>query len=437
MFSKLIRPRARTIFLSAFVGSTAWNMYNNEVREPLLPPRAVLTLDLETIGVTERCTDNVEENTKMLNIDTLTKAINKAGEDPRIQCIVVHMGKAKGMNAQQMHQLSGALREFKNYGRTHYDPKVGGEEGGGVEEGGEMNEKGAEMNEKGAEMNEKGAEMNQKRTIVYTDALDTPSNATFFLSSGNIRFLERTGGLPLNFLSVEATVPYWGGVFQKFGVHLDFWKRGRFKSMGSTFLQARPSVLDAHGYRYWMQDLADMNREAILENIPIVKALDGKDMVTVPTRKILEGLERLEEKFEAYKAESLRELGLVDGVGGRGEVEKMVKKLYPKAVQVPINKYVKFVSKNEEKLHREKQLENLMGRVAVSEVGENEVGENEVGEKESVVEASYRMIATPQVAVVRVGGGITRGRKSGSSMTLKSSDIIEFLKKAEKDKMVK
>ncbi|GMI40541.1 hypothetical protein TrCOL_g9714 [Triparma columacea] len=47
------------------------------------------------------------------------------------------------------------------------------------------------------------------------------------------------------------------------------------------------------------------------------------------------------------------------------------------------------------------------------------------------------MIATPQVAVVRVGGGIMRGRKSGSSMTLKSSDIIEFLKKAEKDKMVK
>jgi hypothetical protein len=40
-------------------------------------------------------------------------------------------------------------------------------------------------------------------------------------------------------------------------------------------------------------------------------------------------------------------------------------------------------------------------------------------EKESVVEASYRMIATPQVAVVRVGGGIImRGRKSGSSMTL-------------------
>ena len=49
----------------------------------------------------------------MVSIDSLTKAIEKAGEDPNVEGIVVHMGVCKPMNGYQlMHQLSASLRSF-------------------------------------------------------------------------------------------------------------------------------------------------------------------------------------------------------------------------------------------------------------------------------------------------------------------------------------
>ena len=58
--------------------------------------------------------------------------------------------------------------------------------------------------------------------------------------------------------------------------------------MGSTYLNSKPTVDDMIGYQYWMQDLADINREAILANIPTVKADDDGKQIEVKTSKVRE-----------------------------------------------------------------------------------------------------------------------------------------------------
>ena len=236
-------------------------------------------------------------------------------------------------------------------------------------------------------------------------------------------------------------VPYWAGVFRKFGITLDFFKRGRFKSMGSTFLNSRPTIDDVRGYAYWMEDLAAINMEAIIANIPTVQADDDGNQVEVNTSQVLSALSALDFKNDAYKASSLKTIGLIDGCTDRSKLDEEIATLYPDSKdvpRVPIQKYVQLVEKLDEKEALKSQLKAIQSR------NMGDIGQSAVDETQSTPDGAPdleklkdKVAATPQIAVVRVSGGIMRGRKANSSSTLQSSDIIDFLAKAEKDNMVK
>ena len=352
---------------------------------------------------------------RKVSLIDLLKSIDKAAVDDRVVGITVRLGKnAEGkFTESQLQSVAARLRLFQESKKAQArasNSDSEGPEGGKVD--GKVDDKIlTTAREESAVVKKKASKSKKKReltlsadedavrksankfTASVTDTLDSPALTSFFLSSCQYRFMERTGSLPIAFLGVSATVPYLGGVARHFGIELDQFVEGQHKSAFSSIVNAGPTRADFEAYGFWMRDMERMRYEAVADNIPRL-AWNGNS--TADTAAVLEDMSKLSFKFDAFKASSLLATGIIQGVGGRNAVLEWIKECHPEASLVSMPSYVN-----------------------------------------SVMKKTPASQSEDCIAIISLAGSISRGRKQFSSKVPQSSDLLEYFEAIKKSDHIK
>lgn len=107
---------------------------------------------------------------------------------------------------------------------------------------------------------------------------------------------------------LAADVMFFRGSLDKLGVYPDIYQIGKYKTAGDTF--TRKEMSDAH--REYVNSLVDDLYQRYTESIAKARGKSGPDM-----RAIIDNA--------PYSARNAKEIGLIDGVGYRDELEKEIK----------------------------------------------------------------------------------------------------------------
>lgn len=169
--------------------------------QPIMPRKAVLTMDMSTIMLTEQTQEadplemikGTDMNISSLGIYSAIKAINTAAKDPAVQFIYMKPDGTMGGTAQ-IEELRTALKNFRNSG---------------------------------------------KAIVSY---IENPSNAGYYLASvsDKIYMTSHDGGMNI-FTGISAKMIFIKDLLGKIGVNVQLIRHGKYKSAGEMFIRNNPS----------------------------------------------------------------------------------------------------------------------------------------------------------------------------------------------------
>ena len=169
--------------------------------QPIMPAKAVLTMDMSTIMLTEQTQEAdplslIQGNSldiSSLGIYSAIKAINTAAIDPAVQFIYMKPDGAMGGMAQ-IEELRTALKNFRNSG---------------------------------------------KAIVSY---IENPTNAGYYLASvsDKIYMTSHDGGMNM-FAGASSKMIFIKDLLAKIGVNVQLIRHGKYKSAGEMFIRSNPS----------------------------------------------------------------------------------------------------------------------------------------------------------------------------------------------------
>lgn len=248
------------------------------VTPPALPDHATLTLDLAD-GIAEQPTSLPFDFNHRIAMPDLVRGLDVAAQDPRIDNLVLYLGRG-GVNMAQVQEIRDAIQEFRKSG---------------------------------------------KKVQAFAESFGEGGDGTlhYYLASAADRItLQPSGDLRLTGFHLET--PFLKGAFDRLGITARMGQRKEFKGAVNTFTQS--SMPDPQ--RQNMQQLADSWLAQVVDDVARDRKLDPQVVKQAIDRAPL-------------SADEGKQLGLIDSLAYRDAIDQFIKGKGEQGKSVSLAIYVK------------------------------------------------------------------------------------------------